>query len=240
MRLAIIPARGGSKRIPRKNIKTFAGKPILAYSIEAAIGCNLFDRILVSTDDAEIAEVARGYGADSPFVRPSELSGDYATTVAVVKHAIQWAIDNWGPVDHACCIYATAPFVRAEYLQEGYEKLVASAKSYAFSVTSFPFPIQRAVKINQNGCVEMFYPEHFLTRSQDLEEAYHDAGQFYWGKAEAFLMEERIFSPCSFAVVLPRHLVQDIDTLEDWRRAELMYEALKLAEMNDRLNYSKT
>jgi len=233
MKLAIVPARGGSKRIPRKNIKPFAGKPILAYSLEAAKACGLFDRILVSTDDGEIAEMARSYGVEAPFVRPPEFSGDHTTTVAVIKHAIQWADDNWGPVDYACCIYATAPFVQAGYLRQGYEKLLASGKSYAFSVTSFPFPIQRAVKINREGCVEMFYPEHYLTRSQDLEEAYHDAGQFYWGKVEAFLREEPIFSPCSVPVVLPRHLVQDIDTPEDWRRAELMYQALQLAERDD-------
>jgi pseudaminic acid cytidylyltransferase len=228
MKLAIIPARGGSKRIPRKNIRPFAGLPIIAYSIEAARACGLFDRIVVSTDDAEIADVARSLGAETPFVRPAELSDDYCTTVAVIKHAIGWVNEHWGSVDYACCIYATAPFVQAGYLREGHEKLMASGKSYAFSVTSFPFPIQRAVKINADGCVEMFYPENYLTRSQDLEEAYHDAGQFYWGRANAFLNEEVFFSPASVPVLLPRYLVQDIDTIEDWRRAEYMHQALRM------------
>lgn len=227
MKIAIIPARGGSKRIPRKNIKLFAGKPIIAYSIEAAISCGLFDRILVSTDDAEIGETARRFGAEVPFVRPAELSGDYGSSIDVIKHGLQWAIDHWGPVEYACCIYATAPFVQPRYLREGHDKLTASGKSYAFSVTSFPFPIQRAIRINSAGSVEMFHPEHYLTRSQDLEEAFHDAGQFYWGTAQAFLNDERMFSPAALAVVLPRHLVQDIDTPEDWRRAELMYRVLR-------------
>lgn len=226
MKIAVIPARGGSKRIPRKNIKHFAGKPIIAYSIEAAKACGLFDRIMVTTDDQEIAEVARGFGAETPFVRPAELSDDHATTAAVIRHAVQWANANWGSVAHACCIYATAPFVRPDFLREGFEKLVASRRSYAFSVASFPFPIQRAIRINKDGCVEMFQPEHFLTRSQDLEEAFHDAGQFYWGTADAFLTERMVFSPESVAVVLPRYLVQDIDTLEDWKRAELMLHAI--------------
>jgi len=227
MKLAIIPARGGSKRIPRKNVKPFAGKPIIAYSIEAAKRCGLFDRVIVSTDDQEIGEMALSFGAEFPFIRPDELSGDYSSTVAVIKHSVQWVNDHWGKVDHACCIYATAPFVQPKYLREGYEKLVAAGKSFAFSVTSFPFPIQRAIRLNSEGCVEMFNPEHYLTRSQDLEEAYHDAGQFYWGTAAAFVEEIPIFSPQSVPVVLPRHLVQDIDTPEDWRRAELMYHVLR-------------
>lgn len=229
MKLAIIPARGGSKRIPRKNVKLFAGKPIIAYSIEAAKRCGLFDRIIVSTDDQEIGEMALSLGAEFPFIRPEELSGDYSSTVAVIKHSVQWVNEHWGKVDHACCIYATAPFVQPQYLREGYEKLVAGDKSFAFSVTSFPFPIQRAVKINAEGGVEMFQPEHFYTRSQDLEEAFHDAGQFYWGTAEAFMSEKIFFAPHSVPVVLPRYLVQDIDTHQDWRRAELMYEVLQLA-----------
>lgn len=227
MKIAIIPARGGSKRIPRKNVKSFAGKPMIAYSIETAHQSGLFDRILVSTDDAEIGEIARQYGGEAPFVRPAEFSGDYCSSIDVIKHALQWAIDNWGAVEYACCIYATAPFVQARYLREGHDKLFASGKSYAFSVTSFPFPIQRAIRVNAEGAVEMFYPEHYLTRSQDLEEAFHDAGQFYWGRSEAFLNDERIFSPASLPVILPRHLVQDIDTPEDWRRAELMYRVLR-------------
>jgi N-acylneuraminate cytidylyltransferase len=229
-RVAIIPARGGSKRIPHKNIKPFAGKPIIAYSIEAALKSELFDRVIVSTDDAEIAEVAKTFGAEIPFLRPAELADDYAGTNAVVKHCLAWLQEHGDTVDYACCIYATAPFVRVEYLAQGYRSLVEKAKSYAFSVTSFAFPIQRALRINSDGYVEALYPDMIPVRSQDLEEGYHDAGQFYWGKAEAFMNDVVTFSPESVPVVLPRYLVQDIDTMEDWRRAELMYAALQEQE----------
>jgi len=223
--VGIIPARGGSKRIPRKNIRPFAGKPIIAYSIAAARESGLFDRIIVSTDDEEIASVAQQFGAEVPFLRPKEIADDYSGTNDVVKHCLQWLESNGTPAQYACCIYATAPFIQPAFLQEGFEKLIESGKSYSFSVTSFPFPIQRALKINQQGSVEAFYPENILTRSQDLEESFHDAGQFYWGKTEAFLTGVVTFSPEAVPVVLPRHLVQDIDTEEDWERAELMYKA---------------
>lgn len=228
MKLAVIPARGGSKRIPRKNIRPFAGKPIIGYSIEAALDSGLFDRVVVSTDDEEIAAVARAFGAETPFIRPSSLADDHTGTNAVIRHAIIWHRDQGQPVDYACCIYATAPFIQVRYLKEGFEKLVASGKSYVFSVTSFPFPIQRAIRLNARGEVEALFPEHVFSRSQDLEDAYHDAGQFYWGRAQAFVDEIVAFSPASLPVILPRHLVQDIDTLEDWRRAELMYQAWRL------------
>ncbi|WP_456415742.1 pseudaminic acid cytidylyltransferase [Thiolapillus sp.] len=226
MKLCVIPARGGSKRIPRKNIKEFCGQPIIAYSIQAARKTGLFDHIVVSTDDDEIAEIARSYGAETPFRRPAEISDDHTGTNAVVKHAILWFQENGTPVDLVCCIYATAPFVQEDYLQLGHDKLIQSDKSFAFSVTSFPFPIQRALKITQNGGLSAFYPEFRSTRSQDLEDAYHDAGQFYWGSAKAFLQEHELFSNQSLPILLPRHLVQDIDTPEDWIRAEYMYKAI--------------
>lgn len=225
MNVAVIPARGGSKRIPRKNIRIFAGKPIIAYSIEAAIACASFDRVLVSTDDEEIAAVAQSFGAEVPFLRPKSLADDFTGTNAVVRHALLWLQEQGAPAAYACCIYATAPFIQPHFLRQGFERLVATGKSFAFSVTSFPFPIQRALRITADGGVEPFYPEHRFTRSQDLEEAYHDAGQFYWGSAAAFLGDAVVFSPASLPVVLPRHLVQDIDTHEDWERAELMYRA---------------
>lgn len=225
MKLCVIPARGGSKRIPAKNIRPFAGRPIIAYSIEAALESKLFDRVIVSTDEQSIMDIALSLGAEVPFVRPPELSDDYATTSDVVKHCINWCLENAIPVTYVCCLYATAPFVKPEFLKEGYEKLVATDSSYAFSVTSFPFPVQRALRINANDKVEAIWPENIFKRSQDLEETYHDAGQFYWGKAEAFRNDEVIFSTVSVPVLLPQHLVQDIDTLEDWHRAELMYEA---------------
>jgi pseudaminic acid cytidylyltransferase len=221
----MIPARGGSKRIPRKNIKNFLGKPIIAYSIEAAKASGCFDKIIVSTDDEEIAAVARQYGAETPFLRPKDISDDYATTVDVINHSINWLLDNDIKVDNICCVYATAPFVEAGDLQAGLAALNSNF-SFAFSATSYAFPIQRAIKVNKDGAVQMFNPEHLNTRSQDLEEAYHDAGQFYWGKAQAFLDRKPIFSPEAFAVLLPRKRVQDIDTPEDWEGAELAYKLL--------------
>lgn len=222
MNICVIPARGGSKRIPRKNINFFLGKPIIAYSIEEAIKSKLFDKVIVSTDDEEIAKVAREYGAETPFVRPKEISDDFTGTSDVVKHAINWLIGKGMVYEYVCCIYATAPFLQEKYLKQGFKALEKNKVSFSFSVTSFAFPIQRAIKIKDDR-VSMFYPENFTARSQDLEEAYHDAGQFYWGKAQAFLDDEMIFSDKSFPVVLPRYLVQDIDTLEDWHKAELMY-----------------
>lgn len=227
MKLAIIPARGGSKRIPRKNIKLFGGKPMIAWSIEAALECGCFDRVIVSTDDAEIAEVARQHGAEVPFMRPAELSDDHTGTIPVIRHAIEVINAQGRIVEQACCLYATAPFVQAEDLRRGLEILQTSGGDYAFSVTSYAFPIQRAIRITGEGRVEMFNPEHFNTRSQDLEEAYHDAGQFYWGRADAWLQGKVIFSPASLPVILPRYRVQDIDTPEDWVRAEWLFKAMQ-------------
>ncbi len=228
MIVAIIPARGGSKRIPRKNVRHFCGQPLIAYSILAAKSCGLFDHVIVSTDDEQIREIANYYGAETPFVRPPELANDHATTVPVINHALRWVQLNMGKVDHACCIYATAPFVQANILRKAYEMLISRKVSgYVFSATTMPFPIQRTFKIKEDGFVEMFEPHNYNTRSQDLEEAYQDAGQFYWGSADSYNSEKIFFSTDSMAYVLPRHMVQDIDTMEDWYRAELMYEALK-------------
>ncbi|WP_024619554.1 pseudaminic acid cytidylyltransferase [Pseudomonas kilonensis] len=231
MRLAVIPARGGSKRIPRKNIKVFCGKPMIVWSIQAALQSGCFDKIIVSTDDEEIAEVARQYGASVPFMRPAELSDDYTGTIPVMQQAIEWCNANGFYARQVCCLYATAPFVSPEDLRRGLSTLELSGSQYAFSVTSYAFPIQRAVRLTGAGRVEMFNPEFFNTRSQDLEESYHDAGQFYWGLADAWLKGEMIFSPESSAVLLPRHRVQDIDTPEDWVRAEWLYKAFQ-AESN--------
>jgi pseudaminic acid cytidylyltransferase len=225
MNIAIIPARGGSKRIPRKNIKEFCGKPMIAWSIEAARTSGVFDHIIVSTDDAEIAEVAKQRGAEVPFMRPAELSDDYVGTGAVVKHAVEWALKNLGKVESVCTIYATAPFIKSGDLKRGLALLLESGSQIVFTVTSFPFPIQRAIKITPNGRVAMFQPEHFSTRSQDLEPAYHDAGQLYWARTDAVLNDVSAFSEAAVPLILPRSQVQDIDTLEDWQRAELMFEA---------------
>lgn len=227
MNVAIIPARGGSKRIPRKNIKDFCGKPMIAWSIEAALQSGCFERVIVSTDDDEIAELALRLGAEVPFIRPEELSGDFVATIPVIKHAIQWLEANQIIPDWVCCIYATAPFISVDALKSGLILIQQQDVDYVFSVTSYAFPIQRAIKLQQNGMVQMFSPEYFSTRSQDLEEAYHDAGQFYWGVRTAWLEEKPIFSSESYPVILPRHLVQDIDTQEDWIRAELMFKAIE-------------
>ncbi len=234
MKLAVIPARGGSKRIPRKNIKMFCGKPMIAWSIEAALQSECFDKVIVSTDDEEIADVARQYGASVPFLRPKELSDDYTGTIPVIRHAIEWCEADGLDTQLACCIYATAPFVRAEDLCRGLEILKKTGSDYAFSVTSYAFPIHRAIRLTGEGRVEMFNTEHFNTRSQDLIESYHDAGQFYWGAATAWLKEKMIFTQDSSAVLLPRHRVQDIDTPEDWVRAEWMHKSLMAESASQR------
>lgn len=232
MRLAVIPARGGSKRIPRKNIKLFSGRPMIAWSIAAALESGCFDHVVVSTDDNEIAEVARHYGAEVPFVRPPELSDDHVGTIPVIRHAIEWFSEHEQMPVQACCVYATAPFVRAADIRRGLDVLTNAGSDYAFSVASYPFPIQRAIRVTQQGRVEMFNPEFFDTRSQDLEEAYHDAGQFYWGRSTAWLAGKIIFGPHAAAVRLPRYRVQDIDTTEDWRMAEYLFRVVNLENLN--------
>lgn len=231
MKIAIIPARGGSKRIPRKNIRDFCGKPMIAWSIEVARKTGLFDRILVSTDDAEIAQAAKDWGAEVPFVRPPELSDDHTGTTAVISHAIKW-LHAQGQISSAvCCIYATAPFIQAEDIRAAYDKLEREGWQYVFPATTFGFPIFRAVEKQANGAVKMFFPEHFTTRSQDLPEALHDAGQFYWGLSSAWLENKRIFDQDSSMVILPRWRVQDIDTPEDWGRAEMLAKILNVDGM---------
>jgi N-acylneuraminate cytidylyltransferase len=222
MRIAVIPARGGSKRIPRKNIKIFNGKPMIAWSLEAAKTSGLFERIIVSTDDAEIAEVSKQWGAEVPFTRPAELSNDFAATTEVIGHAAQWAIDQALDLESVCCIYATAPFVQVEDIQRGCDALDSGDWDYAFTVTDFAAPIFRSFKQTEQGGLEMFFPEHFGTRSQDLPVALHDAGQFYWGRPEAWIQGKRIFDNRSKPIVIPRWRVQDIDTPEDWDRAEIL------------------
>jgi N-acylneuraminate cytidylyltransferase len=199
---------------------------MIAWSIRAALESDCFDRIVVSTDDVEIAEIAREYGAEVPFMRPPELADDYTATTPVIAHAIQWVNLQGVEVEHVCCIYATAPFVQATDLQRGLGVLISSRSDYAFSVTSYAFPIQRALRITAEQRVEMFQPEHYDTRSQDLLEALHDAGQFYWGKAEAWLAGRPLFTKDAAPVLLPRHRVQDIDCAEDWERAEWLFKAM--------------
>ncbi|MFI8644977.1 pseudaminic acid cytidylyltransferase [Pseudomonas iridis] len=222
--IAIIPARGGSKRIPRKNLAPFDGVPMIVRSIRTALDSGLFDQVVVSTDDEEIAEVARAHGADVPFLRPADLADDFTGTAAVIVHALQ----QLPAFDYACCVYATAPLLQARYLRQGFELLAQQPdKSFAFSVCNFGFPVQRALTLDGQGALTALYPEFRNTRSQDLPEAFQDAGQFYWGRTDAWLRGEVVYSPVSLPVILPRHLVQDIDTPEDWKRAEYLYAALK-------------
>ena len=212
--LCVIPARGGSKRIPRKNVKDFLGKPLIAYSIEAALNSGVFERVIVSTDDAEIADVAVKFGAQVPFVRDAALSDDYATSSDAVADA---ARRLGGGYAHVCCLYATAPLITA------YGKFKEAECEFLFSATEFDFPIQRAIRLGEDGAVSMFYPQFALTRSQDLERAYHDAGAFYFGRREAWLDKKPIFAPHSRAFLLPRNLVCDIDTPEDFEFAQKLY-----------------
>lgn len=224
--IAIIPARGGSKRIPKKNIKDFYGKPLIAYSIEIAIKSKIFSKVIVSTDDTEISEIAKKYGADVPFLRPMKLSDDYTGTGDVISHAIEYLKNIGEEFDYVCTLYATAPLLEERFLIKGFKELKESDAKYAFSCTSMPFPIQRTFKINNEHRCEMFWPENFNKRSQDLEESYQDAGQFYFDKLNK-KSSELIFGKDSIPIVLPRYLVQDIDTLEDWKRTEYMYSAIK-------------
>ena len=221
--VAVIPARGGSKRIPRKNIKMFHGRSILSWSIEAALSSKCFGQVIVSTDDEEIAEVARTCGATVPFTRPAELSGDHVATIPVVAHALNWLRQNGCAPEFVCCIYATAPFLTAEDIRNGFDLIKTTRGDYVFPVTTFDFPIQRAIRVRETGQVEMFQPEHFSTRSQDLEEAYHDAGQFYWGNSAAWAAGTPIFSRNARPLKIPRSRAQDIDTEEDWVIAERLF-----------------
>jgi pseudaminic acid cytidylyltransferase len=224
--VAVIPARGGSKRIPRKNIRDFAGKPMIAWSILAARATGLFDRVIVSTDDAEIADVAREWGGEVPFLRPDELSDDFAGTTEVIAHATSWLTGRGEQLSAVCCIYATAPLIQLNDLICGWEALQSGDWAYTFSVTDFSPSIYRAFRQHQEGGVEMLFPEFFTARSQDLPSALHDAAQFYWGRPAAWTKGLRIFDRHSKPVPIPRWRVQDIDDLNDWIRAEMIFKQL--------------
>jgi pseudaminic acid cytidylyltransferase len=224
--VAIIPARGGSKRIPRKNVKAFGGQPIIAYSIDAAVQSGLFARVVVSTDDDDIAEVALRHGAEVPFMRPPELADDFTGTHDVIAHAVRWLVDDGVDVHHACCIYATAPLLQVDDLVRGLDELRRRGWDTVVAATTFAHPIYRALTRASDGGVRMIFPEHYHTRSQDLPEALHDAGQFYWTTRETALGPARGFTPTTGVVVLPRWRVQDIDTPEDWARAEAIHRGL--------------
>lgn len=223
--LCIIPARGGSKRIPRKNIKPFMGKPIMGYSIEAALKSGLFDEVMVSTDDLEFAEVARQFGAAVPFLRSEKTANDYATTVDVLLEVIETYKHRGMLFDTICCLYSTAPFVTSERLKEAYSKLTDKVDA-CFTMVEYSYPIQRSLRINETGLVEMKYPEHLKSRTQDLEKVYHDAGQFYFVKTKTLIEEKTVWCKRTAPLVLSELVVQDLDTQTDWQIAEMKYEIL--------------
>lgn len=227
MNVAIIPARGGSKRIPGKNIKDFLGKPIIHYSIKAAIKSGLFERVVVSTDSEEIADVALKAGAEVPFMRPESLSNDVAATAPVLEHAINWLNGHGDRVKYFCCIYATAPFVTSKSIQDGFSLLTQRRAPTVFTVTTFESCVFRGLRVTEDGHIKMLWPENEAKRSQDFEEVYYDAGQLYWLDSDKFLKNKTLWPPDTLPLVLPRHLVQDIDTAEDWEAAEMNYESCK-------------
>lgn len=222
MKVAVIPARGGSKRIPGKNIREFAGKPMIAHSIECALASGVFDRVIVSTDDQRIADISRRYGAEVPFTRPAELADDHAVTSAVIAHAIKFLQANGVGISAVCCIYATAPFLSEQDIRAGLDILEGSNWQFVFSAAAFTAPVARAFVEMPGGGLRMLFPEHAGTRSQDLPEALYDAGQFYWGRPQAWLDGSAIFGEKSTVVRIPRCRVQDIDTEEDWAEANAM------------------
>lgn len=225
-KIAIIPARGGSKRIPRKNIKLFFGKPIIAYSIDIAINSGLFDEIIVSTDDQEIAEIARSYGAHVPFLRSTENSSDYATTMDVITEVLtDYKTKLNRTFEFVCCIYPTAPLIQRKHLMEGLTQLTFYKRIATFPVVAFSYPVWRGVSLDEKGKAELVWPQFKNTRSQDLQVVYHDAGQWYW--FDTFQLSDGLFSNNTGTVVLSEEEVQDIDTLSDWKLAEHKYSMLK-------------
>lgn len=227
-RLALIPARGGSKRIPHKNVKDFCGKPMIGYSIEAAQRSGLFSDILVSTDDPKIAKLAESFGALVPFMRPAEFSDDYTPLASVILHGLKAMQELTGQeYETLCCILATAPFIQTQDLKASFELMNDPEVTGVLPVTSFPFPIFRALKANSQGGFEMVWPEHELTRSNDLPETFHDVGQFYWLRSRSFLEEKKVYARAAKAFHIPRWRVQDIDTPEDWERAEMIFTAMR-------------
>ena len=226
-RVAIIPARGGSKRIPRKNIREFCGKSIIAYSIEAARSSKCFDRIIVSTDDESIADVARLYGAEVPGLRSDRNSDDFSPIVDVVTEVIDNLQREGDYPDYICCVFATAPFVTGSRLSDSFNTMVRNGKDGIFPVVEFSYPIQRALEIKQGGMIGMVWPEHLLSRSQDLSKRFHDSGQYYWAKTNSVVLENTLFIKNCMAEVILENEAQDIDTLDDWSMAELKYKALK-------------
>ena len=224
--IAIIPARGGSKRIPKKNIKDFLGKPIIAYSIEMALNIKLFSKVIVSTDDQEIKDVAIKYGAEVPFIRPKEIADDFTGTHEVIGHAVKWLENNGEKMDYVCCIYPTAPLIEKDDLIKGYKIIQTGKWNFIIAATNFSYPIFRSFENLPDGGLKMIFPEHYSSRSQDLPEVYHDAGLFYWAKPEIWKKKPEGFSEKNSIVKIPSYRIQDIDTHDDWKKAEIIYEII--------------
>lgn len=226
MNIAIIPARGGSKRIKKKNIKDFCGKPIISYSIEIAKKSKIFDKIFVSTDDKEIADIAKSCGAEVPFLREKNLSDDLTGTHNVIGSFVQKLIESGSKINYACCIYATAPLIQISDLLKGLDIIKENKWDMVFAATSYNYPVSRSFRIKTDKSLEMLFEDKFNSRSQDLENVYHDAGQFYWSKPDIWMGENPGYGSSSSVILLPNWRVQDIDNLEDWRRAELIFSTL--------------
>jgi|TARA_B100001093_G_scaffold520214_1_gene613690 N-acylneuraminate cytidylyltransferase len=226
MNIAIIPARGGSKRIPKKNIKNFLGKPIISYSVELAIKSNLFNKVIVSTDCDEIAEIAKSYGAEVPFKRPKAISDDFSTLNEVLKHAIDFIENDGFLYDYVCCIYATAPLIEIDDIRRGLELIDTKKWESVIAATNFSYPIFRSFEKDKKGGLKMVFPDHYSSRSQDLPEIFHDAGQFFWAKSEFLKKSPSGFNHNNTIIEIPNYRAQDIDTDEDWQRAELIYKYL--------------
>lgn len=225
--IAVIPARGGSKRIPRKNIKDLCGKPIIAYAIESAINSGCFSEVVVSTDDHEIAHIAKKYGASVPFIRPQEISDDFVGTNAVVSHCLDWFEKKNIVFDYVCCIYATAAFINKNIIQSGYQAISCEDYDYAATVTNYSAPIQKAMYIDdKTNTLVMREKAASETRSQDLKPFYHDAGQIYWSTPEFFRKDASVFLNRVYPIIIPEYLAQDIDTPSDWIIAEALFQTL--------------
>jgi pseudaminic acid cytidylyltransferase len=225
MKIAVIPARGGSKRIPRKNIKVFNGKPMIAWAIDIAKKSGLFDHVIVSSDDEEILEISRNYGAETPFIRPKNISDDLTPTVPVIAHAIESSINKGWSIDYACCIYPCVPFLQINDLIKSCEILVKADADFIYPVTEYAHPIQRAMRQLSSGQMQFIDSSSEMTRTQDLELTYHDAGQFYWGKSNAWLEHKKMHSD-GVGMPIENWRVVDIDNLEDWKRAEILSEVI--------------
>lgn len=226
MRVAIIPARSGSKRIPGKNVKIFLGRPIIGVTIDVLLRSGVFDKIFVSTDSEEIATIAMAAGAEVPFLRPELLANDHASTIAVMKHAVENLVAS-GMSAKYCCVYPTAPFVRSEDIMRAYDLLVSRSADYVFPVAEYLHPIQRALELSDDWQIDMVGKEYELSRSQDLCRKYHDVGQFYWGAEGAWLEGRGIFTSRSIGLPVSSYLYRDINTIDDWKSAEEFWHFLE-------------